>query len=387
MGLLSLALAMGIGRFAYTPLLPLMIRDGLLGGDTGAWLATANYAGYLLGALYASSIRLPPARQMNLSWIAIVAVTACMAVGNSAALWILWRFIAGVLSACALIATSAWVLPQLAQLGRPALAGVVYAGIGVGIAGVGVFCLIAARIGSDARSMWIGLALLAGIVAVSARRLMLQPDIPEARRDPEDPSIPPRKTGLLIFCYGVGGFGYILPATFLPIMARALVDDPAKFGLAWPIFGVAATLSTLIIAYGLPRANRMKVWSLSYIAMAIGAALPTVWPSLIAVIVSALLVGGTFLIITMAGFQEARARAPSAPTALLGRMTAAFAFGQILGPALVPIIPGQTAGSALPLCLRFAAACLLGAAALLWTMAPANSDDSPHAASRSRGAG
>jgi hypothetical protein len=58
--MLSLALAMGIGRFAFTPLFPLMLRDGMLRSDAGAWLAASNYLGYLIGALCASQVRLPP---------------------------------------------------------------------------------------------------------------------------------------------------------------------------------------------------------------------------------------------------------------------------------------------------------------------------------------
>jgi len=362
---------MGIGRFAFTPMLPLMIRDGLIANGVGAWLATANYAGYLIGALWIASIRLSPDRQMKLSWVGIAVVTACMATGHSTALWILWRFIAGVLSACALVATSAWVLPQLAQLRRSSLAGVVYAGVGFGIAGVGVFCLIATRAEGGARSIWIGLSLLASILAWCAHGLMPEPGMPQAPHDPEYAKTPARGTGLLVLCYGVGGFGYILPATFLPIMARNLIDDPAKFGLAWPIFGAAATISTFVVAYGWPRANRLKVWSACNVAMAIGAALPTLWPSLTAVILAALLVGSTFLIITMAGLQEARQRAPRAPTHLLSRMTAAFALGQIAAPALVAFVPGQAAATALNFCLRLAAVCLVATALILWRMSAA----------------
>jgi NAD(P)-dependent dehydrogenase (short-subunit alcohol dehydrogenase family) len=94
-----------------------------------------------------------------------------------------------------------------------------------------------------------------------------------------------------------------------------------------------------------------------------------------AVILAALLVGSTFLIITMAGLQEARQRAPRAPTHLLSRMTAAFALGQIAAPALVSFVPGQAAAAALNFCLRLAAVCLVATALILWRM-PAARDPS-----------
>ena len=50
-GLVALAVAMGIGRFAFTPLLPMMLNDGVVDLPTASWLASANYFGYMLGAI------------------------------------------------------------------------------------------------------------------------------------------------------------------------------------------------------------------------------------------------------------------------------------------------------------------------------------------------
>src|SRR6202020_221300 len=96
--------------------------------------------------------------------------------------------------------------------------------------------------------------------------------------------------------------------------------------------------STLLVAYGFRGVNRLKLWSVCNLVMATGAILPAVWPTLIAVGIAAVLVGGTFLIVTMAGLQEARARSPESPTFLLSLMTAAFAIGQVLGPVLTGIL-------------------------------------------------
>ena len=50
-GMVSLAVAMGIGRFAFTPLLPMMLADGVIDLPHASWLASANYLGYFIGAL------------------------------------------------------------------------------------------------------------------------------------------------------------------------------------------------------------------------------------------------------------------------------------------------------------------------------------------------
>src|SRR5512133_3141277 len=78
-GLLSLAAAMGVGRFAFTPVLPLMLGEDLLDVAQGGWLAAANYAGYLLGALTASRVPLRAGALAVLALIATAALTAAMA--------------------------------------------------------------------------------------------------------------------------------------------------------------------------------------------------------------------------------------------------------------------------------------------------------------------
>src|SRR5438552_5139848 len=143
----ALAVAMGIGRFAFTPLLPLMVRDGSLAQSAGAWLAASNYLGYLAGALTARGLGLSLPALMRLSLAGTVVATAAMGVSDELAVWVLLRFGAGVLSAWTLVATSAWALQHLAQAGRTDLSGMVYAGVGIGIAFAGLFCLVAAQPG------------------------------------------------------------------------------------------------------------------------------------------------------------------------------------------------------------------------------------------------
>src|SRR5947199_6384859 len=104
----ALAVAMGIGRFAFTPLLPLMVRDGSLTQSAGAWLAASNYLGYLAGALTASRLGLSPPTVMRASLFGIVVTTAAMGAFDGVTAWIVLRFVAGALSAYALVATSVW---------------------------------------------------------------------------------------------------------------------------------------------------------------------------------------------------------------------------------------------------------------------------------------
>ncbi len=364
---IALAVAMGIGRFAFTPLLPLMVRDGSLAQSAGAWLAASNYLGYLAGALTASRLGLSLPATMRVSLAGTVAATAAMGAFDGWAVWLVLRFVAGVLSAWTLVSTSAWALQHLAKAGRTDLSGMVYAGVGLGIAGAGLFCLVAAQSGVPASRLWLELGALAALAIVFPSLFLGRP---------LGASVTPGSTSALmhapcmglVVCYGLLGFGYILPATFLPALAREVVDDPQLFGLAWPVFGVAAALSTIATARHLGRAHRLRVWAASHLLMAAGVVLPSLWLAPMTIAIAALLVGSTFMVVTMLGMQEARARAPGNPAALLGLMTAAFAIGQLGGPVasgLLDLLPGGHR-AALGHALQLAAFGLTASAAYLW---------------------
>jgi Uncharacterised MFS-type transporter YbfB len=139
-GLLSLAVAMGIGRFAFTPLLPMMLHDGVLDLQGASGLATANYIGYWLGAVacalqprlwtrWGITRLLAPARVVRLGLVATVLLTLTMAL-QWPGLWPLARLLAGVASALVFVYGSGWCLAQLTALGKPALGGIMFVGPG-----------------------------------------------------------------------------------------------------------------------------------------------------------------------------------------------------------------------------------------------------------------
>jgi MFS family permease len=336
-GLLALAIAMGIGRFAFTPMLPLMIGAGSADVAGGGWLAAANYAGYLAGALTTARVPLTPQRTGLLALAVIAVSTAAMGWTESLALWLVLRFVAGVASAWVLVSTSVWCLAWLAHFDRPGGAGVLYAGVGTGIALAGLYCWRGGAAGVSPDALWMQLgaiAFVAMIVVAALTPRELPATIAPARTATgRSPSARTDAWGL-VACYGALGFGYILPATFLPVLARAVIDDAAVFGAAWPVFGAAAALSTLCAGAWLANVSRRRVLAASHLLMAVGCVLPVLHLSVATVLAAALLVGGTFMVATMAGMQAARTGAAGDPTRALGRMTAAFAIGQMAGPIL-----------------------------------------------------
>jgi hypothetical protein len=167
-----------------------------------------------------------------------------------------------------------------------------------------------------------------------------------------------------VLSYGAFGFGYIVPATFLPAAARQLVPDPAIFGWTWPVYGVAAAASTALTARLWGGVSPRRLWTRAQLVMAAGVLAPAIRTSVATLLLSAVLVGGTFMIVTMAGMQEARRMAGGSGARLMAGMTAAFAAGQLAGPFTVTLLPSSPGGAlAVPLALA-AAVLVLGALAL-----------------------
>ena len=342
--LAALAVSQGIGRFAFTPILPMMQQDAGLSVSEGGWLASANYAGYLAGALWAVRLRLSARSAIRAALVVIGASTLAMALHDGFLLWVVLRALAGVASAWVLVFVSAWALERLASFGRLSLGGVVYAGVGTGIVVAGVGCLALMNLHASSSAAWTAL----GIVAIAATAVIWpvfgSGSAAPASRPAEGSVSRDAEYWRMVICYGAYGFGYIIPATFLPLMAKQIVSDPMLFGWAWPVFGLAAVASTLIAQRA--RGSLRRVWAASHFVMATGVVVPLVVPGLAGIIVAALCVGGTFVVITQVGLQEARAVAGEHARALIAAMTSAFALGQIVGPLLVGYWVQATGGFA-----------------------------------------
>ena len=371
-GLIALAVAMGIGRFAFTPILPMMLADSGLTLAEGSWLASANYAGYLAGALWALRARPSPAGAVRINLVAVAAFTLAMAAPLGFAMWFALRFAAGVASAGVLVFATAWALARLSTLRRAALTATVFAGVGVGIVGAGLAAVALMHWHAGSRIAWLVLGGAAALATAAAWPLLRDGAAPRAGRDaaadrgaaacrsdaPRRQPAPARTADSLrlVICYGAFGAGYIIPATFLPVLAQQRIEQPLVFGLAWPLFGAAAVASTFVAAAATQRLGNRSVWAAGHGVMAAGLVMPLAVPTLGGIAIAALAVGGTFMLITQAGLQEARRIGGERATTLIAAMTSAFAAGQIAGPL--------AASAAVSLSASFAPA-LLGAAALL----------------------
>jgi MFS family permease len=333
-GLLALAVGMGIGRFAYTPLLPLMQRDAGLSIVTGSWVASANYLGYIVGALCAAWLPGHRVRWITAGLVATAVLTAAMGFTQDIVAWLALRALGGVASAWVLVLGSAWTLQNLAAAGETQRSGVVFAGVGIGMAATGTLAAIGQNLGASSATLWIAFGAIAAVITAGMWPLLFTQAAAAQTPAAAGPATRPGRLAVtvLVVTYGVFGFGYIIPATFLPVIARDALGAATVTGWFWPVVGVAAAVSTLVASRLTERHGTTAVLTWSFLLEGIGVAVLAAFPGVAGFVLSAVLVGGTFVVITMVAIRVAHELAGASSGGLIAGLTAAFGIGQILGP-------------------------------------------------------
>ena len=365
-GLLALLLAMGIGRFAYTALLPQMLEEGLLTPTQGALLAGANYAGYLAGALWAAfSRQANPVARLGSGLMVSVFTTLAMGFDLGFGVWCVVRFASGVASALVYVYATGIVLRRLATALAPGWSMLHYVGVGSGIT---VSALVAQTMVNHqalaAHGWWTlgAIALLAALCAAvgllpSGRQAL---SAHEAAAQQAQAAPPP--LGWLAASYGLAGFGYIVNMTFMPLMLRGDASTSSAALTGWLVVGLAAVPATAIWVRLALQGGIYPTLIVCTLVQAVGVALPVLVPGVSAALVGAALLGGTFMGIAGLAQWLARVPDPQASARRIGLLTAFYGLGQIVGPLLVAAL-GRGRDFTLPVLL--AAGALLISAALL----------------------
>ena len=364
-GLIALAAAMGIGRFVYTPILPFMEQAlGLSKAEAGI-VASANFLGYLLGALGAAAGRLPGRRRLwFLAALGISAVTtAAMGLASAVPVFLVLRLLGGAASAFVLVFGSALVLDRLAQAGRPGLSSVHFAGVGSGIAVSAVLVWGLGAAGADWRALWLASGALSLLALLAARALVPgEAEAAAAQAGDSAPGGPDRRLLALTLAYGLFGFGYVITATFISTMVRGLPEIAALEGLVWLVVGLTAVPSVAFWAWLGRRWGNDRSFAIACLVEAFGVALSVLVTGPVAIVVAAALLGGTFMGITALGLINARALSRGDPRRAIAMMTAAFGLGQMIGPSFAGYAYGFGESFLLPSLV--AAVALVAAAAL-----------------------
>ena len=361
-GMLAMASAFGIGRFVYTPILPVMIADGALTPASAGIVAAANFLGYLLGALAgASAATQRHPRLFFLGGLLAGGLSlAGMAVPPSIPVFSVMRFLGGFGSAFVIVCLSSMALEPLVRAGRIGLSAAPFAGVGFGIAFSSGLVSVLASAGVGWKAMWVANALVSTAMALLLFFLLPAPSLPAHAPAPAGrgglPRISPALAALVV-SYGLFGFGYVITATFLVAIVRETASLATLEPYAWAIVGLAGALSIPFWSWVARRTTDVFAYVAGCLVEATGVALSVVSPTPATIIISGIFLGGTFMAITAIGLGIARRLTQMAPQRAQAIMTSAFGLGQIVGPALAGHMR-ETSGS-------FVAPSLIAAAALV----------------------
>ena len=387
-GLVALGVAMGIGRFAFTPLLPMMLADGVVDLAGASWLASANYAGYLLGALLCTfqpwiwrrlgaSGQLHGPTLVRAGLAATVLLTLGMAL-QAPPLWPVLRFAAGLASAFVFIYTSGWCLARLGELQLPALGALIYVGPGAGIVLSGLAASAMVALQGSAALGWLVFGLLAALLTAlvwpifsGAGQAVARAGAPATSEVEPPPPGPRLELALLALAYGLAGFGYIITATFLPVIARAALPGSPWLDLFWPLFGAGVIVGALVASRVRSGGDLRLALGGCYAVQALGIGVGLASPSLWGFALGSLLLGLPFTAITFFAMQEVRRIRPAQAASFMGLLTALYGMGQIAGPPLAAALLARsgTPGQGFTLSLQLAMAALLLGVALYGVLA------------------
>lgn len=363
-GLIALAIGIGIGRFVYTPILPAMVAELGLAKFSAGLIASANFAGYLVGALLASGSGLPGTRRFwLLSGLAgSAATTFAMGFVHTMPAFIVLRFLGGAASALVLVFTAALLLDFVISRGRSGYNAVLFAGVGIGIAASAVLVSLLSAAGQDWPVLWLASGLVSAFGAFVAAQMLPVEESAPIRERSSSALVVDRRLLFLIFAYGLFGFGYIITATFLVAHVREDSDIRPLEPVIWLVFGLAAAPSVALWSRLARYLDIPGTFALAALVEAIGVLASAIWSSYIGVFVASVCVGGTFIGLTALGLVRGRELAQGDPRQVLAWMTSAFGLGQILGPSFAGFIFDHLGSFALP---SLAAAAALAIAAVL----------------------
>lgn len=377
-GLAANLIGIGLARFGYTPLLPALVTAGWFTESAAAYLGAANFAGYLAGALLARALvrRIETAVVLRAMMLLVVASLFACALRDLGIAWFFfWRLLSGVAGGAIMVLAAPAVLAATPMERRGFAGGVIFTGVGLGIAASGTLVPLLLRHGGLVGA-WIGLGALAFVLTLTAWNGWPR-GTAGGRREPS--TAPARPMGLpvaaLLVEYGLDAAGLVPHMLFLVAFVARGLDRGLDVGAGyWVLYGVGALAGPLIAGRLGDRIGFAAALRLSLLVEAIAVGLPAISSGTLSLTLSCLIAGAmTPGIVPVAlGRVHELVADPAEQTRCWSHATIAWALAQALaGYACAHVL--AVAGS-YALLFSLGAVALLAALALelaVWVRRPA----------------
>jgi MFS family permease len=334
-GILSLVIGIGVGRFAFTTLLPPMMED-LLDVELTGRMAAANYAGYLSGALFAVFLRDINAkvRWFRFGILLALTMTAVLGLSRDETLWLLSRVLAGFGTAMAMVVGSAIVMTKLDYEDKTRAMGIHFSGIGIAILSTDLLAKAALALGMLWSEVW--LLLAAAGATLSLYVLPLLSFDRHLKRSAQKHALSRTVFSpfalLLIAAYFTEGVGFVVQATFLPDIIDSLPGLEGYGAYTWTLVGIAGIPSCILLMRLAHRYGSRRVIVAAMLLQAVGILLPAWSDALWLNLLSGLLYGGTFVGLVALFLHLGGKLAGPNPVVMMAALTAAYGIGQVSAP-------------------------------------------------------
>ena len=334
-GIAALTIAVGIGRFSYTPILPYMISELNLTTTEAGLIASSNYLGYLLGSLIPIFPQFPKNIRSIFIYSIFISIISLFAMGltNTFEVFILIRFIHGIFSAFVLILGTSLIVSHVQKKGKIFLGTAHFSGVGLGMALSAIVVSYLGFLNFTWNELWFSIGILA--IILSLQIIKFTPiQKAEVKYNLKSKNKTSLGFSLITISYGLYGFGYVAFGTFISTMSRLTPGLEKTEPYVWFVVGVTGIPSVFFWNwFGSKIGNDIGLF-LANLILGLGVLFSVLINNEFGIFISCILFGLSFVPITSMCLLEGQKRFSGSFIVSTAILTFSFSIGQMIGPYL-----------------------------------------------------
>ena len=334
-GIAALTIAVGIGRFSYTPILPYMISELNLTTTEAGLIASSNYLGYLLGSLIPIFPQFPKNIRSIFIYSIFISIISLFAMGltNTFEVFILIRFIHGIFSAFVLILGTSLIVSHVQKKGKIFLGTAHFSGVGLGMALSAIVVSYLGFLNFTWDELWFSIGILA--IILSFQIIKFTPiQKAEVKYNLKSKNKTSLGFSLITISYGLYGFGYVAFGTFISTMSRLTPGLEKTEPYVWFVVGVTGIPSVFFWNwFGSKIGNDIGLF-LANLILGLGVLFSVLINNEFGIFLSCILFGISFVPITSMCLLEGQKRFSGSFIVSTAILTFSFSIGQMIGPYL-----------------------------------------------------